>query len=153
MHEVRDELLQADFVSVKADTFEINTWRKIDKPHKKLDLDEIIKGTVLFTKEFEGKFVTETMLIKGINDAEKNLVNTADQIATYNPDIAYIAIPTRPPAYKEVLPADESSVNEAYHIFKEKIPEVELLTGYEGNAFSSTGNFRDDILSITAVHP
>ncbi|MBA7687419.1 hypothetical protein ES703_95882 [subsurface metagenome] len=28
-----------------------------------------------------------------------------------------------------------------------------MLTGYEGNAFSSTGSFREDVLSITAVHP
>jgi len=28
-----------------------------------------------------------------------------------------------------------------------------LLTGYEGNAFASSGNFTNDILSITAVHP
>ena len=39
------------------------------------------------------------------------------------------------------------------HIFKKHIEKVELLTGYEGNAFSSTGDFREDILSITAVHP
>ena len=30
---------------------------------------------------------------------------------------------------------------------------MEYLIGYEGNAFSSTGNIREDILSITAVHP
>jgi hypothetical protein len=30
---------------------------------------------------------------------------------------------------------------------------VELLIGYEGNAFASTGNVADDLLSITAVHP
>ncbi len=30
---------------------------------------------------------------------------------------------------------------------------VELLLGYEGNAFSSTGDAEEDILSITAVHP
>ena len=28
-----------------------------------------------------------------------------------------------------------------------------MLTGYEGNAFSSTGDLRKDILSITSVHP
>jgi wyosine [tRNA(Phe)-imidazoG37] synthetase (radical SAM superfamily) len=54
------------------------------------------------------------------------------------PGIAYIAIPTRPPVFKEVLPAKEATVNEAYHIFKEFIEDVELLNGYEGNAFSST---------------
>ena len=33
------------------------------------------------------------------------------------------------------------------------MPDVELLTGYEGDAFASTGNFTEDILAITAVHP
>lgn len=74
-------------------------------------------------------------------------------IVSFKPDIAYIAVPTRPPAYKEVLPADEETVNRAYHIFREQIDKVELLTGYEGNAFSSIGSFAEDILSITAVHP
>jgi wyosine [tRNA(Phe)-imidazoG37] synthetase (radical SAM superfamily) len=27
------------------------------------------------------------------------------------------------------------------------------LLGYEGNAFATTGNVKEDLLSITAVHP
>lgn len=30
---------------------------------------------------------------------------------------------------------------------------MEHLTGYEGDAFAHTGNFKHDLLSITAVHP
>ncbi|MGM0666340.1 MAG: radical SAM protein [Bacteroidota bacterium] len=151
--EVKEDLMKADYVSLKADTFNSENWRKINKAHKRLNLYEIINGSRLFSDEFSGKLVTETMLVKGINDSGDDLEYTAQVIATYNPDKAYIAIPTRPPAYKETIPADESAVNRAYHIFGQHIRKVELLTGYEGNAFSSTGNFREDILSITAVHP
>jgi hypothetical protein len=41
----------------------------------------------------------------------------------------------------------------AYQIFREGLSDVEYLIGYEGNAFASTGNAKDDLLSITAVHP
>ena len=41
----------------------------------------------------------------------------------------------------------------AYHIFSEMNIRTELLIGYEGNTFTSTGDFSRDILSITAVHP
>jgi wyosine [tRNA(Phe)-imidazoG37] synthetase (radical SAM superfamily) len=153
LRDVRSDLIKADYISVKADTFNTKTWRKINKPHKRLNLDEIISGIVNFREEYAGKLVTETMLVKGINDTYDELTNTARIIGTFKPDIAYIAIPTRPPAFKNVIAADESSVNKAYHIFKEYIAKVELLTGYEGSAFSSTGNFKDDLLSITAVHP
>jgi len=138
---------------LKADTFNIENWHKINKPHKNLVLNEVSCGISSFARKFSGKLVTETMLLKGINDTYDDLDYTARFIETFEPHTAYIAIPTRPPAFQKAVPADEAAVNEAWHIFKEHIDNVELLTGYEGNAFSSTGNFREDILSITAVHP
>ena len=151
--DVQHDLLKADFVSVKVDAVSMEIWKRINKPHKKLNYDEIKQGINLFANKFTGKLVTETMLIAGINDSENELEKTASFIGTFKPDTAYISIPTRPPAFKEILPADENTVTMAYHIFNQHIKKVELLTGYEGNAFASTGNFRDDILSITAVHP
>lgn len=151
--DVQEDLLKADFVSVKADTFYPETWKKINKPHKHLSLGDILTGIQEFAEVFTGKLVTETMLIQGINDSVQEMTNTAAILKTLHPHTAYLSIPTRPPAYEEVRPASETAVTEAYHIFRKQIPRVELLTGYEGNAFSSTGNFREDILSITAVHP
>lgn len=149
---VPEDLLKADYVSVKSDVFNVNKWHLLNKPHKKLNLTGIIDGTLSFSQTFSGKYVTETMLIKSINDSYNDLENTIKHIEAFSPDTAYIAVPTRPPAYKNVLLADESTVNHAYHVFREHIKKVELLTGYEGNAFSSNGSFKEDILSITAVH-
>jgi len=118
-----------------------------------LNLSTIAEGIRTFAGRFKGKLVTETMLLKGINDSFAEMDYTARFIASIQPHTAYISIPTRPPAFKEAIPADENAVNKAYHIFKNFINNVELLTGYEGNAFASTGNSREDILSITAVHP
>ena len=54
---------------------------------------------------------------------------------------------------KQKEPATEQAFNNAYQVFSKKLNRVEYITGYEGNAFSSTGNTIDDLLSITAVHP
>jgi len=150
---VQNDLLKANYVSFKADAFSPETWKKINIPHKQLDLQRIKEGIRVFRNYFSGKMVTETMLVKGVNDSPDELKNTARVIESFEPEAAYIAIPTRPPAFKKVEPSDENTVNAAYHIFREYIKNVELLTGYEGNAFASAGNFRDDLLSITAVHP
>jgi wyosine [tRNA(Phe)-imidazoG37] synthetase (radical SAM superfamily) len=61
--DVRRALIKADYISVKADSFNKETWRKINKPHKKLNLDEITSGIVNFREEYAGRLVTETMLI------------------------------------------------------------------------------------------
>jgi hypothetical protein len=52
-----------------------------------------------------------------------------------------------------VRPATEASLARAYEVFRGWQARVELLVGYEGDAFASTGDPREDLLSITAVHP
>ena len=61
--------------------------------------------------------------------------------------------PTRPPAETWVEPPDEQVVNRAFQTLNRKVERVELLTGYEGNAFACTGDVVEDLLEITAVHP
>jgi len=151
--DVRKDLMRADWVSIKVDTVEDRIWRKIDRPHRKLDLDLILEGALEFSRTFKGKLVTETMLVVNINDADQHLTQVADFLSQIQPDVVYLAIPTRPPAEKWVQAPDEYILNRAYHIFNDKVKHVEYLTGYEGGAFASTGNIEEDILSITAVHP
>jgi wyosine [tRNA(Phe)-imidazoG37] synthetase (radical SAM superfamily) len=151
--EVRIDLCGADLVSVKIDTTDAGIWKKINRPHKDIEHSSVMDGIVSFKNIFRGRLITETMLVKNINDKSGNINEVADFISDLSPDAAYITIPLRPPAVRSVSPPDESVVNTCYQIFKEKIKHVECLTGYEGNEFAFTGNIEDDILSITAVHP
>ncbi|MPW39432.1 radical SAM protein [Thermococcus sp. 101 C5] len=152
--DVRNDLLKLDFVSLKLDAVTEALWRKVDRPHKTLKLDKILEGILEFRRDFKGKIVTETMLIDGINYGDE-LKKIAEFLRELKPDMAYIAVPTRPPWEKWVKPAREDVINMAFHVFADAIGEerVEYLIGYEGNAFAFTGNVEEDILSITAVHP
>jgi len=151
--DVQRDLSQADLVSIKIDTVDENIWRKINRPHPDLNLEDILDGISIFSREFKGVIYTETMLIDNINDSEDILRDTADFISKISIDKSYISIPIRPPAEREIRIPSEENLNKAYNIFREKNIDVEYLIGYEGNEFSSTGNIREDILSITSVHP
>ncbi|MDN5321215.1 MAG: hypothetical protein PWP49_1635 [Thermococcaceae archaeon] len=152
--DVRNDLLKLDFVSLKLDAVTEALWRKVDRPHKTLKLDKILEGILEFRRDFKGKIVTETMLIDGINYGDE-FREIAEFLKELKPDMAYIAVPTRPPWENWVKPAREDVINMAFHVFADAIGEerVEYLIGYEGNAFAFTGNVEEDILSITAVHP
>lgn len=151
--EVREDLASADWVSLKVDSTEERVWQRINRPHKALNLDKILGGVERFANSYEGELVTETMLVAGMNDHEQNLHSVGDFLSGLKPGIAYLSIPTRPPAEKWVQPPAESRVNSAYQILREKLACVECLIGYEGNAFAFTGDVRNDLLDITSVHP
>jgi wyosine [tRNA(Phe)-imidazoG37] synthetase (radical SAM superfamily) len=151
--DVQSELMHADYVSLKVDTVNHASWRKVNKPHKELNHSLILQSIRDFSGKFKGTLVTESMLLKDINDSEEELEALAVFLHDIDPEIAYIAIPTRPLAFAGIFPADEVAVAMAHETFSRYKLNAELLTGYEGNAFAATGNFADDILSITAVHP
>jgi wyosine [tRNA(Phe)-imidazoG37] synthetase (radical SAM superfamily) len=151
--EVRADLNSADWVSLKVDAVREPTWRKINRPHGGLNIEKISEGMQVFVDKFEGDLATETMLVKGLNDNEADLQELSTFLGEIQPDVAYLSIPTRPPAEKSVKPANEESINLAYHLIKDVVSRAELLLGYEGNAFSFTGDVEEDLMSITAVHP
>lgn len=151
--DVRQDLQKADWVSLKVDSTTEKFWRKANRPLRSLRLEAILEGMDSFRRVFDGELVTETMLVKGINDGEDNLFPTADFLNRLQSSRAYLSIPTRPPAERSAVAPNEEVLNRAYQIFSEKLDHVEYLIGYEGDAFASTGNIAEDLLSITAVHP
>ena len=151
--EVRRDLMKADLVSIKIDAAEEPVWRKINHPHKKLDFYKILEGIEVFAWEYRGLLLTETMLVNGVNNDPDHIRQLASLVSRVYPHKAYLAIPTRPPANRGIHPANEKSINESFQVFSQKIPKVEYLIGFEGNAFAFTGDIEEDILSITAVHP
>ncbi len=151
--EVRDALAEADWVSLKVDAVSEDVWKSVDRPHKSLELSRILDGALSFAEVFDGHLSTETMLIDGINDGEEGADKVSDFLEKLDPDSAYVAIPTRPPAEEWAKPTREKTINYWFQTFSKKLRDVEYLIGYEGNEFSFSGDIQQDLLSITSVHP
>ena len=153
--DVREDLAGSDLVSLKVDAVNEGIWRRINRPYGLLKLSEILEGLIEFSKTYNGEIITETMLIEGVNDEEKEIEGIATFLERLNPAKAFIAVPTRPPAEQWVKPASEQTINIAYQVFSETLggDNVEYLIGYEGSGFAFTGNAEEDLLGIMSVHP
>lgn len=151
--DVRRDLMAADWVSLKVDAVDPDVWRRVDRPHGALRLEEIQRGMLRFRSAYRGILTTETMLVRGLNDGQQHLEEVARFLGRLQPDCAYLAVPTRPPAEPWVRSADEAGVTRAYGIVSAQVERVECLTGYEGDAFARTGDPEEDLLRITSVHP
>ncbi|MCU0822287.1 MAG: radical SAM protein [Spirochaetes bacterium] len=150
---VREDIIEADLVSMKIDCFKELIWHAVNRPHRFFNIKEISNGMVEFAKVFEGRLITESMIIDKFNTGRDELTEMAAFIKNLKPDISYISVPTRPPAEKWAIPPDEGRLSEVYEILRGAVGRVECLTGDEGDDFAQTGNLREDILGITSVHP
>lgn len=150
---VGEDLMEADWVSLKVDSTREEVWRKINRPHRTLRLALILDGMLEFARACRGELVTETMLVEGVNDSDDHVREVADFLAGLNPARAYLSVLIRPPAEEWVQPPGEKVINRAYQVLSKRVDQVEYLIGYEGNAFAFTDNVEEDLLSITAVHP
>ena len=151
--DVQSMLNKADWVSLKVDTVDEEIWRRLNRPHEQLRLRDVLRGIERFARQYQGELCTETMLVAGINDQQAAVTAVAEFLAKIKPRKAYLSVPIRPPAEADIRAPDEAVINSAYQVLSGKLPDVEYLIGYEGNAFAFTGNTEQDLLSITAVHP
>lgn len=151
--EVREDLNEADLVSIKVDCVDEVTWHRMNRPHRILRLDAVLGGIRDFSGFYKGEILSETMLVQGLNCDESSLEEVGGYLGSIAPARAYISIPTRPPAERWVLPPTEDETNRAYQIMSRYLRNLEYLLGYEGDAFANTGDPSEDLLSIISVHP
>ena len=96
--DVRRDLLQADIVLPSLDAVSDHVFERINRPHGRLDIEEIINGLVAFRKEFTGQIWLEILLVKGINDATEELALLKTVTEWIRPDIIHLNTVARPPA-------------------------------------------------------
>ncbi len=150
---VQSALLHADWVSLKFDAVCENAWRKINRPHGSLVLQNILTGALLFRQAYPGKLVTETMLISQINDTADDINLLISYLLELQPFKSYLSIPTRPPCEKWVTPPPPERLRSILEACSDRLNNMDLLFDAEVGDFISTGDLTEDILSIAAVHP
>ncbi len=101
---VRQELQSADLVVPSLDAVTPKIFNKMNQPYKTIDIDKVVNGLKMFSKEFHGQIWLEIMLIKGINDTcteARKLKKVIDEI---KPQKVQLNIPIRPSETKCPIP-------------------------------------------------
>ena len=113
---IQKTLTHIDIVKLSLDAVNKKTFRRIDRPHREIDLQQLISGIIAFKKIHRKELVIEVLFVKGINDDIdhiKALNATLLEIKPHRIDISTI---DRPPAYK-VSPLSNSELFECSTYF------------------------------------
>ncbi|MCD6578107.1 radical SAM protein [bacterium] len=106
---VKEEVIECDVVLPSLDAATKEDFIKINRPHGRLDIDQIIHGLTDFKKEFKGKMLLEIFFAEGINTDDENIFALRKAIKKIKPDEVQLNSLDRPPAedYVKLVPMDE----------------------------------------------
>lgn len=154
--DVRADLSEANVVSAELDAGTDEVFRRINRPHPSLSLDEIVGGISEFRSGFKGHLWIQVMLVEGLNCSEEELVALRDRIESIKPERLYIDTPIRPPAEDWVKSAGPDCLVRAHAILGDFIGTESLdITSPETGIFDSSAfsGPEEAILSLTKRHP
>ena len=115
---VRRSIRKADLVIPSLDTAHKEIFDRINRPHPALDLNRIIKGIELFSREYTGKLEIEVFLLKGINDSEKALKKLKIILGRIRHDCIQLNSLSRPGAEKRIKALSQAQLKTAAEILK-----------------------------------
>ena len=151
--DVRNDLSQADIVMPSLDAGTAETYRKINRPYRELDFETVVEGLERFRRDYNGEIWAEVMLVKGLNDTERELKALKSRLEKIGPNRTYINVPIRPPAEPWAVPPDKEAIALAHAILSDA--NVVDIIEEETGEFSTEGfiNPEDAILAIIKRHP
>jgi wyosine [tRNA(Phe)-imidazoG37] synthetase (radical SAM superfamily) len=148
---VSEDLLVADAVLPTLDAGTEELFRRINRPHPSISFRRQVNGLTEFRRHYEGQFLLELMLLKGLNDSREALQRLSELVAKIQPDEVHISLPERPPAEPWVEPADVDGVRRASEILGQ-VSKV-LHPGEGILTLTNRTDAMEGILAVIGRHP
>lgn len=89
-----------DKVKFSLDAVSTDVFKKIDRAHKNIKLEQVLQGIYQFSADFKGELYAEILFIKGVNDSAQEIQAMARFLAPMLLKRLDISSIDRPPAYK-----------------------------------------------------
>ncbi|WP_291490748.1 radical SAM protein [Desulfurella sp.] len=149
--EVRRELYEADVVIPSLDAAIESTFKRINQPHKELNLKNIIEGLKLFTQEFSGEVWLEIVFAKGINDKKQDIEALIKAIEYIKPKKVQIGTIERPPAFNGVQKLSNDELMSIYMALKDY--NVELIKPFADKNVNFDEFLEKSIIKMISIRP
>ena len=119
--EIYASLLKLDQVKLSLDAISENIFKKIDRPHKDIDISKIAQKVIAFSKEYKGKLFIEILFVHEINDTIEEVKKLNDVLLNVKCTRVDIGTIDRPPAYP-VMGTSYKELHEISMMFHSSLP-------------------------------
>ncbi|WP_428740001.1 radical SAM protein [Sulfurimonas sp.] len=109
---VYNSLLKLDQVKLSLDAITPEIFKKIDRPHQNINIDDIVKKVQQFSQKFNGKLFIEILFVHGLNDTKEEVLKLNNALLSIKANRIDLGTIDRPPAY----PVSGISYKELYEL-------------------------------------
>jgi len=147
---VFNTLLKLDQVKLSLDAVSADIFKKIDRPHNDIDIDEIIKRVQEFSKIYKGKLFIEVLFVDGLNNSKEEVKKLNDVLKQVDAQRIDLGTIDRPPAY----PVSGISYEELVDISMMFDSSLPIHIASRGNTKVNTSSYtEDEILNTLDKRP
>ena len=125
--DVAEACAKADLVMPSLDAADEETFRKINRPCRELDLHTVVDGIASFRQMYQGTIWLEVFVVEGVNSSEEQVRELGALIDRIGPDKVQLNTATRPPAEAFVRPVEQSRLEELASLMGMDTEAIESL--------------------------
>jgi len=107
---LQEELMQADLVLPSLDAATAEIFKKINRPARRLNIENIIQGLADFSNKFNGKIWLEVFLLPGYNYDDQEIAEIGLAINRIKPDSVQLNTLDRPGTEKDLHSASRAQM-------------------------------------------
>lgn len=141
---VRGELKDAAVVIPSLDAATSDVFKKVNRPHPKLNINTIIDGIIRFRGAYTGQLWLEVFIVPGINDTETELLVLKQAIEKINADRVQLNTLDRPGVVADIRAATREELKRVLDFWQidnaeiiAKAPERKGLPAYRNDIQSA----------------
>ncbi len=118
---VFNSLLRLDQVKLSLDAVSQSVFKRIDRPHIGIEIDEIVQKVIEFSHIFKGKLFIEILFVKGLNDTKEEIEKLNEALLKMHVTRIDLGTIDRPPAYP-VVGLSYKELHDASLLFDSSLP-------------------------------
>ena len=92
-------LLKFDQVKLSLDAVSEDVFKKIDRPHKSIQLEKLVERVISFSQEYTKKLFIEILFVRGLNDTQGEIAKLNKILQKVKASRIDLGTIDRPPAY------------------------------------------------------
>lgn len=96
---VFNSLLKLDQVKLSLDAISTDVFKKIDRPHESIKIDEVVTKVKEFSRIYKGKLFIEILFVHGLNDTKEEIQKLNEVLLGIECERIDLGTIDRPPAY------------------------------------------------------